>query len=100
VEEKWDPYILQIKEKSTMFPGVLFEKWVHVSRHNAGEDLSKLLSNAPHDEDAPMKFSVIGELCQQKSFRETLIREVARWTMMMKLNQWTNWQSCARRLLK
>jgi predicted heme/steroid binding protein/uncharacterized membrane protein len=49
---------------------------VHVSRHNAGEDLSKLLSNAPHGKDVLMKFPVVGELSQQKSFRETLIRRI------------------------
>ncbi len=52
----------------------LWKNGEHASRHNAGEDLSKLLSNAPHDEDVLMKFPVVGELSQQKTFGETLIR--------------------------
>ena len=54
----------------------LWKNGVHVSRHIAGEDLSKLLSNAPHDENVLMKFPVVGELSQQKSFSETLIRRI------------------------
>lgn len=55
---------------------LLWEKGIHVGRHSAGEDLSKLLSNAPHSEDVLMKFPVVGELSQQKSFNETLIRKI------------------------
>jgi predicted heme/steroid binding protein/uncharacterized membrane protein len=54
----------------------LWENGVHVGRHNAGEDLSKLLSNAPHAEDVLIKFPIVGELSQQKTFREILIRRI------------------------
>jgi len=54
----------------------LWKNGVHASRHVAGEDMSQLLSNAPHDEKVLMKFPVVGELSQQKSFREILIRRI------------------------
>jgi len=54
----------------------LWKNGIHVSRHNAGEDLSKLLSNAPHAEDVLMKFPVVGELSEQKPFSEGMIRRI------------------------
>jgi len=47
----------------------------HFGRHKAGEDLTEMLKQAPHDEDKIFKMPMIGRLVQERINKELVHHE-------------------------
>jgi predicted heme/steroid binding protein len=45
---------------------------IHFERHKAGEDLSNMLDQAPHDEEKVIKMPLVGELLVSKKYGKPL----------------------------
>lgn len=54
----------------------LWKEGKHPGAHTAGLDLTLSILNAPHSEEALMKFEVVGELVQERYGRQQLVRRV------------------------
>lgn len=56
----------------------LWNEGKHPGAHVAGLDLTMSIMNAPHGEEALMKFKVVGELIQEQYGRQKLVRRLQR----------------------
>lgn len=54
----------------------LWKDGIHLGSHSAGEDLTKNMEKAPHEEEVLVKLHIIGELSQEEPFRQRFMKRI------------------------